>query len=318
MEKAKLITNKAEINAMLDITGRDFHIPTCPEPQIHIDNPHAIIDINEKPLREPDENEIKNFISSINKLHVSEYQSERDALIAIYEAANGKNWHNKTNWCKANVPVSNWYGVTVAADYVFTYGGKILRVMGHVTELNLRHNNIYCSKDDSNGFISPRIKDLTKLRALRLEYNFIQGHIPDELYELKELERLYLQFNQLEGGINTKIGQLTKLRWVQLDHNHLSGAIPSSFANLANLERLCLHLNNLENGYSLVRPLRKPDVVLQRKSVNIPAGIANLKKLAVFMVYKNRLSGTIPAAIKKHPYYSQWKINPQQNDNQLK
>lgn len=313
MKNANIIVNKAEIKTMLDKTNRQFRIPTCPEP-IKIDKPFAIIEIKEKLLREPNEKEIKEEISRINKLHVSEYQSERDALIAIYEAANGKRWYKNTNWCKAEVPISKWFGVTVTPDYVFTHEGKIVNVMGHVTRLELGHNNIYCGKLEDNGRISPRIKDLPKLKLLSLSYNFIHGHIPDEIYGLKDLEELYLQFNQLEGGISSKIGQLKKLRRLQLDHNHLTGPIPAEIGNLANMEWLCLHVNDLDNGYTTSIRNGKPVKV---KSINIPASFAKLAKLENFMVYTNQLSGTIPAALKKHPKYSKWQINPQQDKETL-
>ena len=319
MRNTNIITNKAEINAILDKTGREFRIPTCPEP-IKIENPHAVIEIKEKPFHEPTAQELMEMIQhdKIGKIHVGEYQSEREALTAIYEAANGKRWHNNTNWCKDDKPVSEWYGVTVSPEYVFFHEGKIKKLMGHVTRLDLSHNNIYCGKLEDNGRISPRIKDLTKLQFLNLGYNFIHGRIPDEVYSLKDLEELYIHFNQLEGGISAKISQLKKLRRLQFDHNHLTGPIPVEIGSLTNLEWLCLHFNDLDNGYTLIRSPKKPGVTLQRKSVNIPASFAKLTKLENFMVYMNQLSGTIPAALKKHPNYSKWQINPQQDKVNLK
>ena len=187
--------------------------------------------------------------------------------------------------------------------------------MGHVTRLDLSHNNIYCGKLEDNGLISPRIKDLTKLKFLNLGYNFIHGHIPDEVYSLKELEELYIHFNQLEGGISTKIGQLKKLRRLQFDHNHLTGPIPAEIGNLTNLEWLCLHFNDLDNGYTTIIRNGKP---VRVKSINIPASFAELTKLENFMVYMNQLSGSLPAILKKHPYYSKWQTKPQQDKVELK
>lgn len=135
MKEFNIISSKAEINAMLDKIGREFRIPTCPEP-IKIENPHAVIEIKEKPIHEPTAQELMEMIQHdrIGKIHVGEYQSEREALIAIYEAANGKRWHNNTNWCKDDKPVSEWYGVTVSPEYVFFHEGKIKKLMGHVTQ----------------------------------------------------------------------------------------------------------------------------------------------------------------------------------------
>lgn len=98
----------------------------------------------------------------------------------------------------------------------------------------------------------------------------------------------------------------------------LNFSLADSPVTLTNLEWLCLHFNDLDNGYTLIRSPKKPGVTLQRKSINIPASFAKLTKLENFMVYMNQLSGTIPAALKKHPNYSKWQINPQQDKVNLK
>ena len=38
--------------------------------------------------------------------------AERAALVAIYDATDGDNWTDNTNW-KTEEPVGEWYGVTV-------------------------------------------------------------------------------------------------------------------------------------------------------------------------------------------------------------
>ena len=40
--------------------------------------------------------------------------TDRDILIALYDATNGDNWTDNTNWC-TDAPLSEWYGVTL--DY---------------------------------------------------------------------------------------------------------------------------------------------------------------------------------------------------------
>lgn len=52
-------------------------------------------------------------------------QSEADALIALYNATDGANWSDSTNWLTDPV-INNWYGCTVAG--------------GHLTVLNLSNN----------------------------------------------------------------------------------------------------------------------------------------------------------------------------------
>ena len=51
-------------------------------------------------------------------------------LASIFEHTQGHNWNNKEGWCKKDVPVKDWFGVTLAD------GGR------HVHSLNLAENNL--------------------------------------------------------------------------------------------------------------------------------------------------------------------------------
>ena len=63
-------------------------------------------------------------------LHAQIPTSERDALIALYNATNGTGWTNKTGWETATLDTEcTWYGVTCSGN-------------GHVSELKLYHNNL--------------------------------------------------------------------------------------------------------------------------------------------------------------------------------
>ena len=55
-------------------------------------------------------------------------QAERDALIDLFNATNGSEWTNNTNWLSSSEPVSSWYGVTVENNMV--------------TEVSLYNNNL--------------------------------------------------------------------------------------------------------------------------------------------------------------------------------
>ena len=55
-------------------------------------------------------------------------QTDREALVAFYNATDGDNWKNKTNW-DSGAPLSDWYGVTANDE-------------GRLVELNLSCNNL--------------------------------------------------------------------------------------------------------------------------------------------------------------------------------
>ena len=84
-----------------------------------------------------------------------------DALAALYDATNGPNWTNKTNWQSA-APLGEWYGVTTDAD-------------GRVTELNLEDNNL-------NGTLPPTLGGLANLKTLNLAFNTaLSGPLPQSI-----------------------------------------------------------------------------------------------------------------------------------------
>ena len=46
--------------------------------------------------------------------------SEREALIALYNATDGANWTNKTGWLGAVGTECSWYGVGCAHDILYS------------------------------------------------------------------------------------------------------------------------------------------------------------------------------------------------------
>jgi hypothetical protein len=60
----------------------------------------------------------------------------------------------------------------------------------------------------------------------------LSGSLPDNIGDLKYLEALWLNGNELTGAIPESIGELTNLRQLYLSDNHFTGNIPESFCNL--------------------------------------------------------------------------------------
>ena len=96
--------------------------------------------------------------------------SDREALVAIYNATGGPDWTIKKNWL-SDVPLDEWYGVTVDYD-------------GRVAALQLRWNKL-------TGEIPPELGNLTSLQVLELN-GALTGEIPPELGNLTSLQVLEL------------------------------------------------------------------------------------------------------------------------------
>ncbi len=217
---------------------------------------------------------------AINFLVAQVPQSERDALIALYNATDGANWTHNDNWNTSN-PVGTWYGVTV----------ENINGADHVTQLNLGWNNL-------NGTIPAEIGDLANLTSLNLGGNQLTGSIPHEIGNLTNLDHLFLNYNQLSGSIPPEIGNLINLTYLYLDHNQLSGSIPSEIGNLINLLRLKLHKNEL-SGTIPIELGNLANIYYLRLNNNqltgpIPSELGNLSNLKWLYLYYNHLSGGIP------------------------
>ena len=150
--------------------------------------------------------------------------TDREILVQFYEATEGPNWKNRTNWL-TGAPLGEWHGVTTDAD-------------GRVLALSLLSNGL-------KGVLPAALGGLSKLQRLTLVGSRLSGPIPPELGQLPELQVLRLSSNELVGVIPRGIGNASSLRVLGLANNQLRGAIPQELGWLTELEALYLELNNL-------------------------------------------------------------------------
>ena len=125
---------------------------------------------------------------------------DRDVLVALYNATNGPNWRNNTNWLSA-APLNQWHGVTTDAN-------------GRVTRLDLSGNGL-------SGTLPSELGRLTNLEYLYLFTNQLSGSLPSSLGNLTNLKELDLRYNQLSGSLPSSLGNLTNLQRLWLGGNQL-------------------------------------------------------------------------------------------------
>ena len=99
---------------------------------------------------------------------------DRSALEALYHAAGGTSWTNRTNWLSTK-PLSEWHGVTVDNN-------------GCVTHLDLSNNQL-------TGHLPSQLGNLVYLEELVLWGNRLTGIIPPSFTKLAALKKFWFHLN---------------------------------------------------------------------------------------------------------------------------
>ena len=222
-----------------------------------------------------------------------DYEAERAALVALYNATGGDHWDHNDNWC-SDKPLDEWFGIYTDNQ--------------HVTIVALSLNNL-------TGQIPPEIFNLPKLMSLMLDYNSITGTIPEEVANAKTLTMLHLQRNELTGTIPESLYGMNDLTDLQVWSNHLTGELSEKFWDMPSLETLILDDNKFTG--QLTPAVRKAERLhwLGLGSNNftgtIPTEITDLKDLYYFSIENhpisngavteaaNTFTGTIPDNLDK-------------------
>jgi len=208
--------------------------------------------------------------------------TERNALIALYNSADGDNWTDNTGWNGAAGTECDWFGVTCWGDHVTTLDLHSNNLVGSIPSdlANLRNlQYLVLNNNDLSGSIPSQLGDMSSLLYLILNNNQLSGSIPSHLSGLTNLVYLYLNDNQLSGNIPTQLGNLSNLLYFLLNNNQLTGNIPSELGNLNSLQYLYLYENQL--------------------SGSIPTHLGDLPNLIYFLLNNNTLSGSIPPNLGK-------------------
>ena len=230
--------------------------------------------------------------------------SDRDALVAFYDATGGPGWSDNTNWL-TDASLDSWHGVETDGE-------------GNVTRLLAGNNNLkgfippelgslssptvlFLGFNDLTGPIPPELGSLTSLESLHLRFNKLTGPIPPELGSLPTLRRLNLGNNSLTGSIPPELGSLGALSWVMLNDNDLAGSIPPELGNLAGLDSLDFSGNDLTGPIppGLGRLANLKSLLLRQNDLTgpIPGELGRLRRLEGLMLSENDLTGPVPSDI---------------------
>ncbi len=149
--------------------------------------------------------------------HTCEDGAQRTALKAFYDAMNGDNWHDSTNW-NTTEPLETWYGLVIHEHDDHDDDDDDGDDEDHedcVTEMDLSSNGL-------SGELTT-LEGMTALHGLILSNNEITGEIPD-LGHL-HMEELDLSHNLMSGEIDLE-HLATEIHTLLLNDNMFSGPFP--------------------------------------------------------------------------------------------
>ena len=210
--------------------------------------------------------------------------TDKDALIAFYNATDGPNWLLPWN---LSDDMSTWYGITLDAN-------------NRVSGIRIWENKL-------NGFIPPEIGDLNKLKSLEIinfsnsdeeNKNQLTENFPFEITNLTELESIRFGNISLGGELPIEFWNLTKLKNIRFFRSGLSGVIPDEIGNLTELESFDIYDNDFTGTIPLtivncqnLNNFRAPQNQLEGE---IPIELLQINSLASIDIYNNKFTGTIP------------------------
>ena len=220
--------------------------------------------------------------------------TDRDALVALYNATDGRNWTDTTNWL-TDAPLGDWYGVTTDAA-------------GRASGLSLGgfwQDGEYITQG-MRGALPPELGALSELTILDLDGNDLLGGIPAEVGALGKLRHLDLRWNDMSEPLPAELGQLSSLEYLMLYQAGISGEIPIELGSLANLEALHLGANGLTGEIppelGNLSELRSLGLYHNDLSGQVPRELGNLKQLNYLTLSSNEmLSGPLPLSLKGLP-----------------
>ena len=270
--------------------------------------------------------------ASTRSIETSSVATDREALVALYNATGGPDWEYSVNWL-TDAPLGDWYGVTTDArgrvislylgGTFSTEGlvGNLPDSIGDLTELeflDLSGNrlsgpipsaigklslltHLSLADNEFEGPIPSEIGNLSNLTTLRLGDNELEGSLPSVLFGLSELVELELGNNQFRGRLSSEIGNLQELHTLGLSYNGFFGELPETLVTLVKLKELTLNSNNFSG--TIPRQIGNlADVLTLNLGYNnfsgeIPTSIGELTSVTRLYLHDNVLSGSIPREI---------------------
>ena len=143
----------------------------------------------------------------IDEQQAAEREKSVEALTALYNATDGDNWKNNTNWL-TDEPLYKWYGLNA------NYWPESTIEVDDIVEIQLFDNNLRGTLPPEFAYI------MSKANAIEIESNGLHGVIPQEVREHPKWQKfgwnVIMQNPYLGGGFDFSEGTGLKLTDVEM------------------------------------------------------------------------------------------------------
>lgn len=170
------------------------------------------------------------------------------------------------------------------------------------SELSLLHRVTHLITPFNAGLTSNEsflaVRGLANLQHIEMQYCSLTGKVPDYLGDLRSLTSIGFGNNFLDGLLPQNFFQLTNLELLGLDDNGFTGPV-SSFSSFSNMQSLYLEDNAFMGPLTEALISEWPSMVELDLSSNqldgpIPANIWDMPNLEVLDLHDNDFIGFIP------------------------
>jgi len=187
------------------------------------------------------------------------------------------------------------------------YQGRVLfdpRQVPSLTSLDLSFGQLQGELPNASGLIG--------LTYLGLHSNVFTGTLEGRLTNLPNLQRLYVNENQLTGPIPPEVGNLISLTVLRANSNQFTGDLPRNIENLRNLQELNLS-NNPWRGRVLFDPRQMSSLTaLDLSSSQLQGELPNasgLIGLTYLGLHSNVFTGTLEGRLTNLPNLQRLYVN---------
>ncbi|EEF35543.1 serine-threonine protein kinase, plant-type, putative [Ricinus communis] len=154
------------------------------------------------------------------------------------------------------------------------------------------------------GQIPEEISQLKNLEYLMFQENNLSGEIPRGLFNISSIQYFSMGFNQLHGSIPSNIGlTLPKLWYLSVNFNKLTGPIPISLSNASGLTEMVFSMNAFSGLFPKDLGMLKRLLYLDCSSnqlqddLSFIESLTNCSSLTALDLQSNLFQGNVPNSI---------------------